>query len=138
MRYTLLSAVPLVALLGVTAAQDPSVYTYQTLSDGQVQLATGTYSSVTSQSHASSVSYTYTLNREDLAYPTYTAFPSAVAEAAAGPNLPNATAFAAEAVNLVLLGKNANSTNCAACQAVMVQLQETARLDQEFIGRSVA
>lgn len=60
----------------------------------------------------------YTVKPSDLAYPTFSNVSAAIADGPAAPGLMNATQFVAEALQLIELFKNANSTNCQTCKNV--------------------
>lgn len=127
----------------------PLTFTYLTFTAGTVSTATTTYGSATGTSSASPTAtgypwgYTstsalhptsYVLNSADLAYPTFSSVNASIANAPAAPGLRNSTQFGLEALELVALLKNANSTNCQTCKNIMSSIAATMRVQQEALS----
>ena len=113
----------------------PLSYTYQTLTSGRVETTSTTYSvsqsSSTCCSESVSTATRYALDPSDLAYPVYQNASLMEAGTAPGPGLLNATQLINDALKLVSLLQNANSTNCQLCKDVMTQVADTLKVRQE-------
>ena len=113
-------------------------YTFQTLTFGEVQTTAITYTMTPTPTSCpcpeSATATQYTLDPSVLAYPVYQNASPAEASSAPGPGLYNATDFINNAVKLVGLFQNANSTNCQTCKDVMTQVANTFRARQETLS----
>lgn len=127
-----------VVLVWGQSGLSPLSYTYQTLTSGQVQTTSITYSvtplASICQSSASPSATRYTLNPADLAYPVYQNASPAVASSAPGPGLLNVTELINDAAKLVSLFQNANATNCQLCKDTLSQVANTMKARQETLS----
>lgn len=124
------------AVICVCVATNDLTFTYMTYENGKVSKVTTAYAGKgTSTASAGPGTTRYEVNPPDLAYPTFPSVAPAIAEAAAAPGLPNATAFSQLGLKLIGLAQQANATNCRSCQDTMTTLQKSLEVDQELLGR---
>lgn len=121
-------------------------YTFQTFTNNAVETATTTYASqkVISTCPAacpemawatnSAVPTRYSANPSDLAYPTFSSVSGPVASDAPGPGLLNATALAAEAMELIFALKESNPKNCKVCKDAFTSVSARMKVQQETLG----
>lgn len=117
---------------------DALTFTYLTLNNGEVATATTTYSSGAAPTPGFVEGRTptrYELNRNDLVYPTPIPNDPDLAKAAAAPGLPDTMELANDALALIGLLMQSNSTNCRTCQDTFAKVQTSLQVDQELIGR---
>ena len=119
---------------GLPKLPNPLTLSYNAFELGKVVSTSTVYQSAAPSKGPTPKGVTsYSVNPDDLVYPTFLPAPSDIANNPAAPGLMNASEFSKEAIALVFDFKKANSTNCAQCKSVFSGLVESMKVQQELL-----